>query len=102
MTAARWLVLCVSIFATAMSERTFYAEERFYGDLSHPMIFVSASSGGNCSVCTWTSAIGTITAETPDAFEHAFVADHYAPQDIVINSLGGDLIAGIKLGRSFR
>ena len=75
----------------------------FLGVRADAMTFREESNGGNCSVCSWFVADGEITSETPKQFEK-FVADkNYSdPGTIYLNSPGGDLMAGIKLGELIR
>ncbi|WP_300530495.1 hypothetical protein [uncultured Mameliella sp.] len=66
-----------------------------------PMTFKRASSGGNCVGCTWVSAKGEITAETPDAFR-ALLEETGVDGHVELDSPGGNLGAAIALGRLFR
>jgi hypothetical protein len=74
-------------------------------DIAYAMEFRDAGNGGNCYSCSWTVAEGEITYDTPRLFEK-FVSEQaakgsgYGP--IVIDSPGGDLFAGLELGRMFR
>jgi hypothetical protein len=71
-----------------------------------PMQFTMAGNGGNCSGCEWIDATGKIDARTPQRLQDYLDAekakwggiDHI----IVFNSPGGDLAAGIRLGRLLR
>lgn len=68
--------------------------------------FESVGNGGNCAGCGWILAEGEITAETPADFDKFFgpaVAreTRYRPT-LVLNSPGGNLIAGIELGQRIR
>jgi hypothetical protein len=80
------------IVALGLVPRTAQADE---------MTFHIASSGGNCSTCVWVAADGEITSKTPNDFQN-FVAEHGPVRNLVINSPGGDLMAGVELGRMFR
>jgi hypothetical protein len=79
------------------------------GDMGvpHPngtMAFTLAGTGGNCGNCEWIAAEGPITARTPDDFER-FLRDWPgldARIDVDLNSPGGDLDAGLRLGKAFR
>src|SRR5690349_7468316 len=97
MVAARCLAISAIILLQLLYRESAVAAEGNYDDLSQPMKFASAETGGNCRTCSWLAATGTITQETPEAFE-AVLAIHKSLGTVVINSLGGDLIAGIKLG----
>lgn len=68
---------------------------------TEPMNFSLAGTGGNCNGCEWVAAQGEITADTPAAFL-AFLATSGKPYHIALHSLGGDLLAGIKLGELIR
>ncbi len=65
------------------------------------MRFWGASNGGNCAGCGWVAAEGEITPETPSAFQE-FIAEHGEPYLVHLHSPGGNLIAGIELGRLIR
>ena len=65
------------------------------------MTFRQAWTGGNCSTCEWVAAEGEITQETPLDFER-YVAEFGPVRAVVINSLGGDLMAGMALGQILR
>lgn len=67
-----------------------------------PMTFKAVGNGGNCLGCTWISAEGEITQDTPYEFEK-FVKNRSLYGDaLVFNSPGGDLMAGLKLGKLLR
>ncbi|MCE5233907.1 MAG: hypothetical protein ABFC67_15210 [Mizugakiibacter sp.] len=68
---------------------------------STPMTFSLAANGGNCDDCEWIAAEGVITSSTPIDFENVLQKMH-APKVIALNSSGGDLVAGIKLGLVLR
>ena len=68
---------------------------------SDSMTFVLAGNGGNCNGCEWVAAQGDITDETPTAFQN-FIAENGTPYLIVLNSPGGNLVAGIQLGQMIR
>lgn len=70
-------------------------------DVDAPMRFEVAGNGGNCLFCVWTAAEGTIVDGTPDAFQR-FLQKGRSPSPITFNSPGGDLMAGIELGRMIR
>lgn len=76
------------------------AKESF-GKFDEPMKFELASNGGNCAGCEWISAIGVITKDTPKHFE-VFIKKHPYPLTVYLNSPGGNLNAGLELGRLFR
>lgn len=65
------------------------------------MVFFPASNGGNCGGCYWTSAEGEITQDTPDKFRQ-YLKNEKNPGRIILNSPGGNLFAGIELGRIIR
>jgi hypothetical protein len=65
------------------------------------MTFRQVGTGGNCSTCAWVAADGEITRDTPDDFEK-FISEFGPVHNLVINSLGGDLMAGMALGHTVR
>jgi hypothetical protein len=65
------------------------------------MTFGLEGNGGNCNGCEWIAADGEITSETPKQFEK-FVAENEPHPTIYLNSPGGELLAGIKLGELIR
>jgi hypothetical protein len=69
--------------------------------IAEKMAFRQAWTGGNCSTCVWVAAEGEITQETPADFER-YVAEFGPVRALVINSLGGDLMAGMALGQILR
>lgn len=77
------------------------ADKKEYGDFNKPMKFVVAGNGGNCNGCEWISAIGVIDKSTPAAFEQ-FRKEHPYQETIQLHSPGGNLMAGMELGRLFR
>jgi hypothetical protein len=73
----------------------------FLATYADAMTFRGEGNGGNCSGCEWIVADGEITAETPKQFVK-FLADKNYNVTIYLNSPGGDLMAGIKLGELIR
>lgn len=67
---------------------------------AQPMRFELAGNGGNCSGCSWIRAEGDITADTPRAFRE--YSQKNGAGNVVLHSRGGDLAAGLELGRLFR
>ena len=65
------------------------------------MTFTLVGNGGNCGGCEWVAAQGDITEDTPNAFQ-AYVVEHGNPYIVTLNSPGGNLVAGIKLGELIR
>jgi hypothetical protein len=65
------------------------------------MEFKSASNGGNCNGCSWISAMGEITEETPKKLEEYLKKSTYIDR-IIFHSSGGNLLAGLKMGRILR
>src|SRR5581483_5349008 len=51
---------------------------------------------------TWVSAIGTITRDTPSAFEAFVRANDLHDATLVFDSSGGSVVAALALGRSIR
>ena len=73
----------------------------------HPkdsMVFTLAGTGGNCAGCEWIAAEGPITERTPQDFE-TFLKS-LGPIDgtitVLLNSNGGNLMAGLRLGEAIR
>ena len=64
------------------------------------MTFALSGSGGN-AIPDWVAAEGQITPDTPGKFE-AFVKANGVGQVLYLNSPGGDLAAGIRLGELIR
>ncbi|MEX0337999.1 MAG: hypothetical protein AB3N11_03060 [Arenibacterium sp.] len=97
------VALCALGLATASAEAQEEAPT-YLPDLSQPMQFHLAGTLGNCNSCTWISAQGRITRDTPSAFT-AFVEankDSFEGTNIHLNSRGGDLGAALALGRLIR
>ena len=65
------------------------------------MEFNDAGSGGNCNVCVWIKAEGIIDENTPSDFKK-FMGKQVHKGNIVFNSDGGSLKAGIELGKIIR
>jgi hypothetical protein len=72
------------------------------GAFDEPMTFAIASSGGNCSRCTWISAIGVITEKTPEDFRSIISGSGHRNIDILLHSPGGNIAAGLVLGKLIR
>lgn len=70
---------------------------------SEAMRFTSASTG-NCNGCGMVIAVGEITRDTPAAFLAFLQEEHYgeAYETLVLHSGGGDVFAGMALGRILR
>lgn len=69
---------------------------------NQPMRFFSASNRGNMTTSSWIAAVGEITSDTPERFEEYLAAQTYVPNQIVFHSPGGNLAAGLELGRMIR
>jgi len=69
---------------------------------SQPMQFFTASNRGNMTTSSWIVAVGQITAETPARFTEYLASQPYVPDQIVFHSPGGNLAAGLELGRMIR
>lgn len=63
------------------------------------MTFELVGNGGNCDGCEWVKAEGIITKETLSNFREFNPAPYLV---IVLSSQGGELGAGLELGRLFR
>lgn len=78
---------------------------RAVADLSDPMIFYVAATGGNCESCSWIVGDGVIGAQT-----HEHFIDFLAREELLdarglrihLNSPGGNLIGGVLLGKAIR
>jgi hypothetical protein len=78
----------------------------------HPtdtMVFALAANGGNCGSCEWIAAEGPFTERTPEDLEtflKTFNASGWFSPDGVLtvrlNSNGGNLMAGLRLGEAIR
>ncbi len=66
------------------------------------MKFWHAGTGGNCSVCSWTAAEGVITEETPADFLKYIESEKHVGAFVSFHSPGGNLNAGLELGRIIR
>ena len=66
------------------------------------MTFSLSGNGGNCQGCEWIAAEGEIVSDTPQTFRD-FMED-YGPYRVavVFHSDGGNLLAGLELGRIIR
>jgi hypothetical protein len=78
---------------------------------ANAMTFRYEGNGGNCEGCAWVAADGEISFETPQQFQKFLAEDllklMYGEEmplglTIYLNSPGGDLMAGIKLGELIR
>ena len=65
------------------------------------MTFKMGANGGNCSFCAWIVAEGEIDENTPEDFLKFYEKNPY-DYTVVFNSEGGNLIAGLELGRIIR
>ena len=79
------------------------AADPMTGAAQDAMTFRTAGNGGNCGDCVWTVAEGRITADTPADF-----IAYWGPEEtegsplVVLHSPGGNLLAGLELGRLLR
>ena len=67
-----------------------------------PMTFSSATTKGNMSTSAWISATGVIDMDTPSRFRGFLESEPYLPRQIILHSPGGNLAAGLELGRMIR
>jgi len=70
------------------------------GDASG-MTFSQEWSGGNDENSVWIQASGRITGNTAEEFA-AFVTEHSCGSRVVLDSPGGNLIGGLRLGEAIR
>lgn len=101
-----WKELVVAAFALAASSALGQVPEpNYFADLTKPMSFINASSGGNCHTCTWISAQGTITRDTVQEFEAFLIENEYENLNgkaVHLNSPGGSLLGALALGERIR
>lgn len=69
---------------------------------NQPMNFVWASNKGNMSTSDWVAAVGVITRETPARFAAFVEKTGVSGGQIVLHSPGGNLSAGLEIGRMMR
>lgn len=67
-----------------------------------PMQFHVVSNGGNCDGCEWIVADGVITSDTPATFRQLADGLGSTRYFVALNSPGGSLIAGLRLGEQIR
>ncbi|MET4312848.1 hypothetical protein [Bradyrhizobium sp. RT4b] len=73
------------------------------GASAEPMKFLPGGNDTRCRECGFIQATGEIEDDTPQAFERFMAsAPDYAPKRVRLNSPGGSLQAGLKLGELFR
>jgi hypothetical protein len=77
-------------------------QARFDRALSDEMRFYVASTGGNCLGCTWIAAEGTISEKSADHLREFLQKNEYVRGMIHLNSPGGSLRGGLKLGELIR
>ncbi|WP_223162583.1 COG3904 family protein [Ruegeria intermedia] len=66
------------------------------------MTFSMATNKGNMSTSAWIAATGVIDMETPSRFRAFLESEQNPPSQIVLHSPGGNLAAGLELGRMIR
>ena len=87
----------------SVSQFSFSNDDEIDHSISGDMKFKIETQGGNCNDCTWISAQGIISTNTPNVFREFFNNYVYPNKyDILINSTGGNLHAGMELGELFR
>ncbi len=72
------------------------------GAFSEPMRFAIATNKGNMNTSSWISATGKIEVNTPARFLEFLENEQYVPSQIVLHSPGGNLAAGMQIGRMIR
>jgi hypothetical protein len=72
------------------------------GAFEQPMEFAAATSKGNSLTSSWISATGKIGPETPERFRAFLASEQYVSGQIILHSSGGNLAAGMELGRRIR
>ena len=81
------------------------AAGRAVAGLNEPMAFYYAVNGGNCANCSWIVGEGVIAADTHESFMAFLSAEELLDARglrIHLNSPGGNLIGGLRLGMAFR
>ena len=65
------------------------------------MTFQLVGNGGNCNGCEWVAAEGEISSDTPQQFTD-FAKLNGFPSTVFLNSPGGNLLGGVRLGEKIR
>ena len=81
------------------------AAGRALAGFNDPMTFYYAANGGNCANCGWIVGEGVIGSDTHESFMSFLSAEELVDARglrIHLNSPGGDLIGGLRLGLAFR
>jgi hypothetical protein len=74
-------------------------------DFNSPMSYRKMTSGGNCDTCFWIAADGIIERNSAGKLESFLGYDGRTPLPgirIHLNSPGGDLMGGVRLGEAIR
>ena len=96
------LWLCGVIYGSTVAQG---ASGYFDYPITSEMAFFTAGTGGNCDTCIWIVAEGEIVQDTPAKFNlflRNLKVNDTIPSAIHLNSQGGNLLAGIKLGELIR
>ena len=89
--------------AMAQSEPSCPAPDAITEDaFDRPMTFSAATNKGNNSTSAWIAASGRIGPETPARFRAFLDSEAAYGNQIVLHSPGGNLAAGLDLGRMIR
>ena len=97
----RLIFLKLTVFSCVIS---FTYTEALSADKNGDMDFIFVTTGGNCLTCNFLRADGIITQDTPNRFTE-FVKKakfNFDALDVHLNSGGGNLISGVRLGILFR
>ncbi|SDZ57373.1 hypothetical protein SAMN05444004_12337 [Jannaschia faecimaris] len=73
-----------------------------YKAFDAPMTFSWATNKGNMSTSAWIVAAGVIQPDTPDQFRNFLDREGVAGGQLVLHSPGGNLAAGLEMGRIIR
>lgn len=73
-----------------------------YRAYNAPMTFSWATNKGNMNTSAWIVATGVIQPETPDQFRSFLEREGGAGGQLVLHSPGGNLAAGLEMGRIIR
>lgn len=73
-----------------------------YDAFDAPMTFALATNKGNMRTSSWIVGTGVIVSDTPDQFRNFLDREGGAGGQLVLHSPGGNLAAGLELGRVIR
>jgi len=101
--AAIFLALAGSGASAQLSPHSCSSPEALeYDAFNAPMTFSLATNKGNMHTSSWIVATGVILPDTPEQFRNFLDREGGAGGQIVLHSPGGNLAAGLELGRVIR